>query len=175
MALSRFIFNTLVVVLLLSVNGCDMQNTENRLLRDIQKYQEAVSRPEGPSWIATLADKYILCSLTNSHVSDLQSPRLVVPILGLRSNDAILAVFWIAEGPSIKGLELISEDGRREELAIPDVYVIENKKEANRGVVFRSVYRWQGDMLPAILKTNCSLRLMGADTNVMPLVIREIE
>lgn len=167
--------NSVALGLLLSLNGCNTQDTDARLLRDVRRYKDSVAQPEGPSWIATLADKHILDVLTNSHVRDLDIPRLVVPILGIKSNDTMLAVFWIAKDPSIAGVELIAGDGRRQVLPIPDLYKIENEKDAKDGVIFRSVYRWNDSEVPPILQTKSSLRLLGADTNAMPLVVKEVK
>ncbi len=175
MGRSNLILKGVALGFLLSLNGCNSQDTNARLLRDVRRYKDSITQPAGPSWVAALADKHILSVLTNSHVRDLDTPRLVVPILGIKSNDTMLAVFWTADEPSIAGVELIAEDGSRKVLPIPDLYKTENEKDAKDGVVFRSVYRWTDPELPPILRTKCSLRLLGTDTNAMPLVVKEVK
>lgn len=120
-----------------------------------------------------LASEKILSVLTTIPVRALDTPRLIVPLLGINAHGAILGVFWAAKEPSLVGVELISEDGRTQTWPIPDLYKATNEEHAKQGVVFNAVYVWSGSELLPMLRGKCSLRLVGegVDTNAMPLMV----
>ena len=173
----RLEITTFTLGLLLTVSAWVAQDPDNRLAHDIRRLKDSNAQPKGPSWIAALADSYLLAVLTNTDANTLRAPKLVVPILGIKSNDVMLAVFWIEKQPSVSGVELIGGDGEKHVLAIPEAYKIENEKDARDSVIFRSVYRWQDSDMSPVLKGNCKARLMCAvaDTNAMTIITRKVK
>ena len=174
-------FNSVWVVATISFvlagSGCGGKSVSERLASDIREVREAAVQAKGPSWLATMANQHLLSALTSVDPKNLHTPHLAAAIFGVRSNDAMFAVLWIEDSPSVKGIELIGDGDTRHLLAIPDVYKLQNAEDAKRSVVFRVVYRWALSDVPIVLTNRCGARLItdGATASISPVVRHLVE
>lgn len=162
------------LALLFAGMGCLGRSVEKRLRADVEQVRESVAQSSSRRpLLAVVREERLLNTLTNVRPRELNRPHLSSAILGMSSNHAGLAVFWVERSPSVTGVEMCVDKGPSLLLDVPDLYMIVNREAVEHSVVFRAVYSWGLEELPSILEARCSVRLIspGAVTRASPIYV----